>query len=142
MHILGLRGTDHEFVKTNSGKRKEVFHCQETNNTLVFLPYDKNCDRKSICNSIMDDRYFPLIEFLNTEKNLTIIWSQVEGTTSDYTIFKNTNLDTEELRSVKKIEKQLEGLIRETPNGQYKYNIVENGIISKMLFNLEGGQTI
>lgn len=139
MHVLGLRGTDYEFVKTNSGKRKEVFHCEETNNTLVFLPYDKSCDRRSICNGIMDDRYFPLIDFLNTEKNLVVCWSQVEGTSSDYTVYKNVNLSDEELRSVNKINKHLEGTVKEIPEHQWKYNIVENGILSKLTFNKEEG---
>lgn len=132
---LGLRGTGYEFVKTNSGKRKEVFHCRETNNTLVFLPYDKGCNRESICNGIMDDRYFPLIDFLNTNKNLVVVWSQIEGTTSDYTIFKDVSLSGEELRSLSKINKRLKGLARETPEQRWKYNVVENGILSKLSFN-------
>jgi hypothetical protein len=127
--VLGLLGTDYGFEKTNSGNRKE------TNNTLVFHPIDSECDTTSICNDIFDDRYFPLIDFLNTEKNLVVYWSQIEGTTSDYTIYKDMHLSPEELRSFRKIMKRLEESIKGKEEAHpYKYMVVENGVLSKLSF--------
>lgn len=135
MNVLGLKDAIDEFEKTNSGKRKEVYHCEFTNNTLVFYPADAECDTTSICNCIPEPEYQRLIDYLNEEENLVVYWSQVEGTTSDYTIYKDMHLSEDELRSFRKITKRLEAAVKEdVRGGLYKYNIVENGVVTKLSF--------
>lgn len=137
MLVMGLRGADYDFVKTNSGKRKEVFYCAETNNTLVFNPTCKENDRASICGYTVDDAFLPLIDLLNGERNLVVYWYQVEGTTSDYTVYKDMHLSVDELKSYRKIMKRLDESVIEGDVFRYKYNIVENGVV-RYAFENEG----
>jgi len=89
--ILSLRNLVNEYKKVNNSKRREVFYDEKNNNMIVFDPCDKETDTHSICNGIADDMYGFLINELNTEKDLVVMWSQVEGTTSDYTIYCDYN---------------------------------------------------
>lgn len=71
----------------------------------------------SICNSIRDSAYTYLINVLNNHVNVTVDWSQVEGTTSDYSIL-------------------YDGVESEKTDDccNYKYTERKNGIWSKIKF--------
>ncbi|MED3562332.1 hypothetical protein [Bacillus xiapuensis] len=99
MNTLNLNGLNNTYIKTNRNNKIEIFHDSENNNTIVFDPLDDSVNTESICNGIRPQMYQYLINVLNTENNVTVHWSQVEGTTSDYTIYYELPLEDEELKS-------------------------------------------
>lgn len=69
------------------------FYDYDSNNMILFDTSD--CDEitvESICNStVSNGAYEYLTNVLNTNKNVLIYWSQIEGTTSDYTIYYDSD---------------------------------------------------
>jgi hypothetical protein len=125
LEYLSLRKLFAEYQKTNKGYRKEVFYNGHNNNLIVFYPCDISCDTISICNSISEEVYDYLIHTLNTNKGVTVLWSQVEGTTSDYTIFYDLNPSKLKNIGVNAILRKL----NEQPNNiSRKYVQVKNGV--------------
>lgn len=50
---------------------------------------------EEICNAMVDTNYNYLISVLNNNKNITVRWSKIEGTTSDYIIYHGGDISTE-----------------------------------------------
>lgn len=69
------------------------YYNSESNNLILFDTSD--CDEitvESICNAtVSKGSYEYLIDVLNTNKNVLVYWSQVEGTTSDYIIYYDSD---------------------------------------------------
>ena len=122
---IELRGLNNIYEKKNTGKRYEVFHDKYNNNTIIFTPYD-DCDTNSICNGLREEAYQYLINTLNNNKNIAIHWTQIEGTTSDYVIYKNVSFENSQLKSHNKTVEALSETIRSGDNS-YKYTEVING---------------
>lgn len=69
----------------------ETYYDEENNNTIILKEYryeDEEFldDVRDIVNSITEEPYDFVIDYLNKFKGVTVIWSQVWGTTSDYII--------------------------------------------------------
>lgn len=130
MNELFLRGSKHSFKKVNKkNKRREVFHDEINNNLIIFSPLDKEVDTNSICNSIRDKAYFYLINELNNNNGLVVHWSQIEGTTSDYTVYYSLNVDY----LVSKSYKEIINVLSSQPNiSAYKYTKVINSEAFKL----------
>jgi hypothetical protein len=72
----------------------KTFVDKKNNNKIIFtfygalnkedIPEDFVYD---ICNGIRSGSYNYLINVLNNNRNVKVEWSQIEGTTSDYTIY-------------------------------------------------------
>jgi hypothetical protein len=128
---LELRGLISSFYKMNKRAKKYcVYHQPLNNNLIVFSPYD-DCDVNSVCDSIRDSMYFHLIEVLNTWKNVLVSWSQVSGTTSDYTIYYDMPVNELKSKSYKEIWEYINGLNIKYVGG-YKYTEVRDGIEYKL----------
>jgi hypothetical protein len=128
MKTLELRGLQNTYTKVNNYK-KEVFHDSINNNLIVFDPCDKSTDTDSICNGIRNKAYLYLINELNTNKNLVVYWSQIEGTTSDYTIYYDLTPDL----LIDKTYRAISKILSEQPNiCGYKYVRVQNGEAFKL----------
>lgn len=84
--VLQLRNLFATYEKVNRGSKNEVYYSSHMNNYIVFSPFH-NCTTESICNAISSEAYDYLMKTLNTSRNVIVLWSQVEGTTSDYTIY-------------------------------------------------------
>lgn len=93
MNELILRNMNYDFYYSGAYDFGDVYlpsyYNAETNNMLLFDTSD--CDEitvESICNcTVSEGAYEHLIDILNNNKNILVCWSQVEGTTSDYTIY-------------------------------------------------------
>ncbi len=62
---------------------------------------------EEICNFIVGSAYDYLIDSLNTHKDVTVVCTKIEKTTSDYIIYRGVGIDTEipeEYKSYKYIE--------------------------------------
>lgn len=132
MKTLELRNLKGVYIKINKDKRNEIYHDTITKNLLIFTPYDKSCNTDSICNGIRNSMYDYLINELNTKRGIIVLWSQVHGTTSDYTIYYDVVVD-EELRKMNcnSIIGILNGSVKEVGNGSHmKYTEVRNGILN------------
>lgn len=125
MQTLNLNGLINTFVKTNKSNRIEIFHDSENNNTIVFHPIDESVNTESICNGIRPQAYNYLINVLNNENNVTVRWSQVDGTTSDYTIYYEFPLEGRELKSYDEAFEALNSATDEY--NSMKYNEVIDG---------------
>lgn len=126
--MLELRGLRYplELVKED---RYHVYYNKEHNVTILAIPYCKHQRVEDIFNSISNDKYEPLIEYMNSHNNLIIKWTQVEATTSDYTIYCNADyLDYCKDWNIIDMEQYLWAL-DEGEHNSYKYNIVkENNV--------------
>lgn len=132
---LNLEGLHNTFIKTNLNEKYEVYYDVNTGNTLVFTPYDDR-NTESIVNGIRDSAYIHLINELNTNKNLVVEWSQIEGTTSDYVIYYDVKLTSNQIKSYSSVKEELEKLVIKSIDGcEWKYSKVENGI-QQMIVNI------
>jgi len=131
---LELRGLNIPLVKTKMRGRNETYYDKTNNNMIIFHPCHKDIDTDSICNSIRDKAYLYLMNELNENKNVTVFWSQVEGTTSDYNIYYDLNPN--ELK-----DKNYKEILELLPNIEtifaYKYVEVKNGIERKITETIE-----
>lgn len=135
--ILGLRNLNYELELFNS-KRKFAVYKNNIHNNIIIYSYDKGCSVDSVSGAIRDKAYDYLIEVLNTENNVLVYWSQVEGTTSDYTIFYDIDYQ-KALNEIKNntINKYLDSLVNEDYISPYKYKQIKNGIVSKLENTIE-----
>jgi hypothetical protein len=130
--ILGLRNLNYELDLINSKGRFAVYRNTDNNNTIIFS-YDKTCDIDSVCGAIRDKAYDYLINELNTNDNLLVYWTQVEGTTSDYIIFYDVACDDLLLSISRKMTGEyMNSLINEDNAPHYKYTQVKDGVRSKL----------
>ena len=75
--------------------------------------------------------YLHLIEVLNTYENVLVSWSQVSGTTSDYTIYYDMPVSELKDKSYKEIWEYISGLGIKRVGG-YKYTEVRDGVEYKL----------
>lgn len=132
MKELYLRECNNTFYKQDKKRKYSVYHDLKNNNLIVFNPFD-DCTVDSVCCSISNEAYLYLIKQLNTKRNLVIDWSQVNGTTSDYTIFFNMDVEILKDKSHNEILKIIYNSITNPDNCcGYKYTEVKNGIVDKI----------
>jgi len=113
-------------------KRKySVFHEPDNNNLIVFSPYD-DCDIDSVCGSIRDEIYGYLINVLNTQENVLVSWSQVSGTTSDYTIYYDMPNDELKNKPYKDIINYLKNMNVKSEVRGFKYTETRDNVASKI----------
>jgi hypothetical protein len=130
--ILGLRNLNYELDLFNSKKQFAVYRNTNNNNTIIFS-YDKTCDIDSVCGAIRDKAYDYLINELNTNDNLLVYWTQVEGTTSDYIIFYDVDINNLLLSvSQNMTGEYMNSLIYENNDPSFKYTQVKDGVRSKL----------
>ena len=130
--ILGLRNLNYELDLINSKGRFAVYRNTDNNNTIIFS-YDKTCDIDSVCGAIRDTAYDYLINELNTNDNLLIYWTQVEGTTSDYIIFYDVDHDDLSLSIAQNLTGEyMNSLINDDNAKYFKYTQVKDGVRSKL----------
>lgn len=97
MDELILRDINYNFYYSGAYEYENIyltsFYNVDNNNLILFDTSD--CDEitvESICNSTVNKgSYEYLTNILNTNKNVLVYWSQVEGTTSDYTIYYDSD---------------------------------------------------
>ena len=133
MKELYLRACKNTYYKLNKKRKYTVYHDPVNNNLIVFSPYD-DCTVDSVCDSIRDEAYLYLINELNMNKNIVVNWSQINGTTSDYTIYYNTDVDMLKGKSHKEILTIIHNNI-DINSGDccgYKYTQVKDGKENKI----------
>lgn len=97
MDELILRDINYNFYYSGAYEYENIyltsFYNVDNNNLILFDTSD--CDEitvESICNSTVNKgSYEYLTNILNTNKNVLVYWSQVESTTSDYTIYYDSD---------------------------------------------------
>ena len=133
MKKLYLRACKNTYFKQDKKRKYTVYHDPINNNLIVFSPYD-DCTVDSVCDSIRDEAYLYLINELNMNKNIVVNWSQINGTTSDYTIYYNTDVDMLKGKSHKEILTIIHNNI-DINSGDccgYKYTQVKDGKENKI----------
>lgn len=118
--ILRNLNNVYEFVSEN------VCYDKESDNMIIFNPVDEGLNYETICNRIMPNPLNHLIETLNNNSNVLVVWSQMKGTTSDYTIYHNVNTVLFNQLKYKTILKKLDSLC-EDPINHMKYTEVKDG---------------
>ena len=133
MKELYLRGCKNIYYKLDSKRKYTVYHDPINNNLIVFSPYD-NCTVDSVCGSIRDEAYLYLINELNINKNIVVSWSQITGTTSDYAIYYNMDVDKLKSKSHKEILNMINNNININHDEccGYKYTKVKDGKENKI----------
>jgi hypothetical protein len=130
MKTLELRHLTIPFHKMNKGKKYCVYHQPVNNNLIIFSPYD-DCNVDSVCDGIRNSMYLYLIEKFNTYENVLVHWSQVSGTTSDYTIYYDMPVNELKTKSYKEILEYIKRLGIDHIFA-YKYQEVRDGIAYKI----------
>jgi hypothetical protein len=129
MKTLELRALQNTYEKINKNYKKEIYHNAINNNLIIFDPCDKSTNTDSICIGISNKAYLHLINELNSNNNLVVYWSQIEGTTSDYTIYYDLN----SMELIDKNYKETMQILSNQPNiPAYKYVKVQNGKAFKL----------
>lgn len=137
MNELILRNMNYDFYYSGAYEYENIyltsFYNVDNNNMILFDTSD--CDEitvESICNAtVSKGAYDYLIDVLNNNKNILVYWSQVEGTTSDYTIYYDSdnealvNDEADVSTTLEIIDKDCIG---------YKFNEVRNKHQSKIKF--------
>ena len=112
-----------------------TYHDEKRNNTLYLSETryegEEMEDISVVVNAISNEAYLYLINVLNTNENVSVHWSQVYGTTSDYTIVYD------------KYEKKClydENHLKELMGKElgYKYKFIKNGKIKKITPEMMG----
>ncbi|MCP1159406.1 hypothetical protein [Bacillus infantis] len=134
MKTLKLRLLKKKYKRVIKGER-EVYFNENQNNLIVFDPLDEECDTASICNGIAEDAYRELIDHLNDYSNIVVHWSQVEGTTSDYTIFHDMDSAYLIRMTVDEILEAAYATIKSSRLYSCKYTEVLDGVENKIEFN-------
>ncbi|KRF31947.1 hypothetical protein [Paenibacillus sp. Soil787] len=119
------------FFKGNSGKVRETYYSPERNNLIVFKPCDKGIDTNSIINCTMEQPFNYLMNALDHERNIVVVWSQVEGTTSDFQIHYGQNVQEMDIKNHRACLKLLG-----TPSTiRYKYTMIKNAVAYQITLN-------
>ena len=132
MKKLYLRGCKNTYHKLDQKRKYTVYHDPINNNLIVFSPYN-DCTVDSVCGAISENPYLYLINELNMRRNIVVSWSEVSGTTSDYTIYYDMDVDILKEKSHKEILDIIHSNI--TNSGEccgYKYIQVKDGKVSKI----------
>lgn len=134
--LLELRDINDTFYYSVCFDYMPSYYNHDSKNLLIFDTTD--CDEitvESICNATVSrGAYEYLCNVLNTTKNTLVMWSQVEGTTSDYTIYYD--IDTESIiDEVLVLEDILTSNIKYDDNCVgYKFKEVRNNRMSRIQF--------
>lgn len=100
-----------------------TYYDEKRNNTLFLseIRYEGEEieDISVVVNAISNEAYLYLINVLNSNENVSVHWSQVYGTTSDYTI----DYDGCDDETLKKLLDKVSG---------FKYTYIKNGQIHKI----------
>jgi len=134
MKELYLRACKNTYHKLDNKRKYTVYYDPINNNLIVFSPYD-NCTVESVCGSIRDEAYLYLINELSMNKNVVVSWSQITGTTSDYTVYYDMDVDMLKSKSHKEILSIINNSIN-TNSGEccgYKYTQVKDGKEDKII---------
>jgi len=134
MKELYLRACKNTYYKLDKKRKYTVYYDTINNNLIVFSSYD-NCTVDSVCGSIRDEAYLYLINELNINKNIVVSWSQITGTTSDYIIYYDMNVDMLKEKSHKEILTIINNNVN-TNSGEccgYKYTQVKDGKEDKII---------
>jgi len=126
MENLELCNLNNIYYKQDKNRKYSVYHDPINNNLILFCPRDVDTDIDSVCNSIVSFKYDYLINKLNSHNNLIVHWSQVSGTTSDYIIYYDYNVNEFKNKSYKEITKILS---KENYLIGWKYQEVKNGSV-------------
>ena len=92
--MLKLRNLNSEFDFYNS-KQTKYYYDNTKNNWLIVNMLDSSVNEDDIYNGIRNETYNYVINKMNTESNMLVVWSAIDGTTSDYTIYLNCDFDEE-----------------------------------------------
>ena len=130
---IKLKGLDYglDLIKDD---RYRIYRNEERDVTIYAIA----CINETIdyvFNATVPEAFAQIIEFMNNHNHLIIKWTKEEGTTSDYTIYCNTNykgpwniIDIENYLFEQRIYMDEDGEYDFEPEPtRYKYNIVENG---------------
>ncbi len=131
MRKLKIKGLNNTYKKINK-EIKDIYYSPEKNNLIVFNPMETPCNTYTITHGIAKDAYDYLINILNSEGNLIIVWEQIEQTTSDYTIFRGLNVKE---YVVKPYSETLSRLNKMRQLRQFKYTENNNGIEKQIIFD-------
>lgn len=131
MKELNLRNLLGTFIKTNNSNQNEIYYDKHNNNLIIFHP-DFKTNTESICNSIRDEAYSYLMNKLNTNIGLVVYWTQVEGTTSDYTVYYDVTPDELNIASHEEALNILRNQTSDT--NSMKYNSVKDGRLEPIYF--------
>lgn len=134
MNELILRNMNYNFYCLGTNIYLTSFYNADNNNMILFDTSD--CDEitvESICNStVSNGAYDYLTNILNTNKNVLVYWSQIEGTTSDYIIYYDSDNE-----AIINDEVNVSKVLEITNSGceGYKFTEVRNKKQSKINFN-------
>ena len=108
--------------------RYRIYYNEEKNVAIFALNICPTEDISDVFNAIKESAYEKLIDFMNTNDNLIVYWTKVEGTTSDYTIY--CDCDYEDDWNIVDLNEYLL-CMREGEDSHFKYNIVKDGEIKQ-----------
>ena len=127
VEYLSLRGLDYELDLIKED-RYHIYYNEEKNVAIFALNICPTENIEDVFNAITNSAYEQLIDFMNTNNNLIVYWTKVEGTTSDYTIY--CDCDYEDDWNIVDLYEYLL-CMREGEDSHFKYNIVKDGEIEK-----------
>ena len=104
--------------------RYHIYYNKERNTIIFAVNYCPTEKIDDVFNRISVKAYRELIDYMNTNDNLIIYWTKVEGTTSDYTIYCDCNYAED--WNIIDLNEYL-WCLREGESNSFKYNIVKDG---------------
>lgn len=136
MKELQLRGLKNIYSKVNKNTKRAIYYDEINSNMILFQPLD-GTTIKDVHDGISEEPYQWLIKELNNNKNVTVIWSTIFGTTSDYTIYYDTKICKMKFPPYEVIMKELsESCLM--PICGYKYTSVKGGVTEKITPEMMG----
>ncbi|WHX92012.1 HNH endonuclease [Peribacillus simplex] len=133
LEIAGL-----EFVKVGAGYKNEKFYNEETNNLIVFRPYD-GLNTENVLNQMVDAPMDYIDGLLTESENNVVILSAIETTTSDFRAY--CDLGAEKVKELalskhNKIVKFLDNVINNASGEKtYKHTAIFEGEVHAVEIN-------
>ena len=127
LFVVARRADKLDEIKNNVKVKCQTISCDlsVSENCIKLCQWLVNEDIDVVVNAISNEAYMYLMNELSSHKNVTVFWSQVYGTTSDYVIVydiygKDCLYDENYLKEIMKKEIG------------YKYRFVKNGKINRI----------
>ncbi|MEK4889480.1 hypothetical protein MHH74_04810 [Bacillus sp. FSL M7-0996] len=136
LNIAGL-----EFVKVGAGCQNEKFYNEETNNLIVFRPYD-GLSTENVLNQLVDAPMDYLTGLLTECENNVIELSAIETTTSDFRAY--LDLGPEKVKKLarskyNRVIKFLDAVFDKSIGKKtYKHTVIFEGEVHSLKLNQTG----
>jgi hypothetical protein len=133
--IRDLDGLDFMFEKSNNEPIQKIYYNIDRNIMLVLLSSTEQSEETDIYNGLSKEYFTHLVNTLNTNQDMVVIWEKNETALSSYTIFHTVDAGEYTGNEAKDILAELFKNVKEADGEDFqesKYGEVKNKVWTKI----------